>query len=47
MCKALGKPAFNTLRRHNYELFGERVGEWHGEHVTQPVGEQVCTLGAV
>jgi hypothetical protein len=45
--KALGEPALNTLRRHHDELFSERVGQRYGEHVTQRVGEQVCTLGAV
>jgi hypothetical protein len=47
VCEALGEPALDTLRRHHDKLFGEGVGEWYGKYVTQPVGEQVRTLGTV
>jgi hypothetical protein len=47
MREALREPSFDTLRRHDDKLFGERISKRYGEHVAHRVGEQVGSLGAM
>ncbi len=45
--KPLAQPPLHAARRHQDQLFGERVGQRVGQQGTEPVGQQISALGTV